>query len=41
VKTDPESFAREMGKHWATDPKYAEKLLTIYRENGFDKLDAN
>ncbi len=40
AKQDPEEFARELGKHWATDPKYAEKLLAIYRENGFDALDA-
>ena len=36
---DPEQFAFELAKHWATDPKYAEKLLRIYRENGFAKLD--
>lgn len=39
AKGDPERFAREMAKHWATDPHYAEKLLSIYHENGFDKLD--
>ena len=30
---DPETFARCLARHWATDPKYAEKLLKIYREN--------
>jgi flagellum-specific peptidoglycan hydrolase FlgJ len=39
AKSDPEKFVREMAKHWATDPKYSEKLLRIYRENGFDKWD--
>lgn len=39
AKTDPERFVREMAKHWATDPKYAEKVLRIYRENGFEKWD--
>jgi hypothetical protein len=39
VKADPEKFTREMAKHWATDPKYAEKVLKIYRENGFDRFD--
>jgi flagellum-specific peptidoglycan hydrolase FlgJ len=39
VKADPEKFTREIAKHWATDPKYAEKVLKIYRENGFDRFD--
>lgn len=28
---DPEQFARELAKHWATDPKYADKLVAVYR----------
>lgn len=34
-----EEFARELGRHWATDPGYADKLLAVYRANGLDKLD--
>ncbi|HYX67779.1 MAG TPA: glucosaminidase domain-containing protein [Terriglobales bacterium] len=37
--THPEAFIRALAKHWATDPHYAEKLLAVYREHGFDKLD--
>ena len=36
---DPEAFIRAIARHWATDPHYAEKLLRIYRERGFDQLD--
>ena len=36
---DPEAFIRALARHWATDPHYAEKLLRIYREHGFDQLD--
>ena len=36
---DPEAFIRALAKHWATDPRYAEKLLAIYRQHGFDRLD--
>ncbi len=36
---DPEAFIRALAKHWATDPRYAEKLLALYREHGFDRLD--
>jgi flagellum-specific peptidoglycan hydrolase FlgJ len=36
---DAEQFARALAKHWATDPKYEEKLLRVYLENGFDRLD--
>ena len=36
---DPEAFARALAKHWATDPKYAEKLLRVYRENDLSRLD--
>ena len=37
--TDPEAFIRALARHWATDPHYAEKLLYLYREHGFDQLD--
>jgi len=37
--TEPEAFIRALARHWATDPHYAEKLLRIYREHGFDQLD--
>lgn len=36
---DPEGFIRALAKHWATDPRYAEKVLAIYRANRFDQLD--
>jgi len=36
---DPEAFIRALARHWATDPRYAEKLLGIYRKHGFDQLD--
>jgi flagellar protein FlgJ len=36
---DPEAFLRALARHWATDPHYADKLLRIYREHGFDQLD--
>jgi flagellum-specific peptidoglycan hydrolase FlgJ len=39
VKGDPERFVRELAKNWATDPKYAQKLLRTYQENEFDKFD--
>jgi flagellum-specific peptidoglycan hydrolase FlgJ len=39
AKGDPVRFVTEMGKHWATDPKYAEKVLRIYTENGFHRFD--
>lgn len=35
---DPERFVGELGKHWATDPNYAEKVLAIYRANALDQL---
>jgi flagellar protein FlgJ len=37
---NPEAFARAMGAHWATDPKYAEKLLRVWRENGLEAMDS-
>ena len=36
---DSEAFIRALARHWATDPHYAEKLLRLYREHGFDQLD--
>lgn len=36
---DPEAFTRALARHWATDPDYAEKLLTVYRVHGLDRLD--
>ncbi len=36
---DPEAFTRALAKHWATDPRYAEKVLAIYRAHEFHKLD--
>ena len=36
---DPEAFARALARHWATDPGYAEKVLTVYRVHGLDRLD--
>jgi flagellum-specific peptidoglycan hydrolase FlgJ len=35
---DPELFARCLARHWATDPKYAEKLLNIYRDNKLEQI---
>jgi flagellum-specific peptidoglycan hydrolase FlgJ len=29
---DEAGFVREIAKHWATDPKYAEKLLAVLSE---------
>ena len=37
---DPEAFIRALANHWATDPQYAEKVLTIYRQFKLDRLDA-
>jgi len=37
--SDPELFARCLARHWATDPRYAEKLLKIYRNNKLQSLD--
>ena len=36
---DPEAFIGALARHWVTDPRYAEKLLRIYHEHGFDQLD--
>ena len=35
----PESFARALAAHWATDPHYADNLLRVYRNNRLDALD--
>ena len=35
---DAEQFSRALAKHWATDPQYAEKLMRVYRENGFGEM---
>jgi len=40
AKDDPEAFARALAVHWATDPKYAEKLLSVVRANRLDELAA-
>src|SRR5258706_15063314 len=37
---NPEVFARALAKHWATDPTYADKVMQIYRANGFDRIEA-
>lgn len=34
LKDDPEQFARALAEHWATDPRYAEKLIAVYRSLG-------
>jgi flagellum-specific peptidoglycan hydrolase FlgJ len=39
AKGDPERFVKELAKHWATDPKYAEKVLRIYSENNLGRFD--
>ena len=39
-RADPEAFARALAVHWATDPRYAEKLLRVYRESRLDALDS-
>jgi flagellum-specific peptidoglycan hydrolase FlgJ len=36
---DPRAFVKAMGKHWATDPHYAEKVLRIYEEWNLAELD--
>ncbi len=37
--SDPEAFIRGLAKHWATDPNYAEKMLSVYRANKLGDLD--
>ena len=41
VAGDPEAFIRALARHWATDPKYADKVLAIYRANRFDIIDGS
>jgi len=36
---DPEAFIRALAQHWATDPRYAQKLLDIYLDNKLNQLD--
>jgi flagellum-specific peptidoglycan hydrolase FlgJ len=36
---DAQAFAKALGKHWATDPHYAEKVLRIYEEWNLAELD--
>ena len=36
---DAEGSMKELAKHWATDPQYAEKLIGIYRAQGLYKSD--
>ena len=38
ARSDPQRFARALARHWATDPKYAEKLLQIWRKFGLDSI---
>jgi flagellar protein FlgJ len=37
--SDPEALIRALARHWATDPDYAEKLLSVYRAYKLDVLD--
>lgn len=37
---DPEAFTRALAKHWATDPKYAEKVLAIYHAHELFRIDS-
>ena len=39
VAGDPEAFIRALGRHWATDPRYAEKVLDLYHAYRFDLID--
>ena len=36
---DPAAFLLALAKYWATDPRYAEKVLAIYRQHSLDRLD--
>jgi flagellum-specific peptidoglycan hydrolase FlgJ len=40
AKRDPAAFIKAVGRHWATDPHYAEKVLRIYEEWNLAELDA-
>jgi len=37
---DPEIFTRCLAHRWASDPKYAEKVMRIYRSEKLDRFDA-
>src|SRR5207248_1731438 len=37
---NPEAFTRALAAHWATDPKYAEKVLSVWCRYGLAELDA-
>jgi flagellum-specific peptidoglycan hydrolase FlgJ len=39
AKGNPEQFAHALAKHWATEPRYAEKLLAVYRTNGLSEIE--
>ena len=39
LAADAEAFTRALAKHWATDPRYAEKVLAIYRTHRLFELD--
>ena len=36
---DSPAFIRSLARHWATDPDYADKLITVYTQNRLDSLD--
>lgn len=36
---DLEAFVRALARHWATDPDYADKVLSVYRVNKLSDLD--
>lgn len=36
---DPELFARCLARHWATDPRYVEKVLKIYRDHKLERFN--
>jgi flagellum-specific peptidoglycan hydrolase FlgJ len=36
---DIETYVRGFATHWATDPNYAETILTVYRQNGLAEYD--
>ena len=36
---DPVAFIRALAKHWATDPRYADKVLDLYHGYRFDLID--
>ena len=39
AKRDPKKFVHEMAKQWATDPKYATKIVRIYDECELSSID--